>query len=111
MRKGEMYQVQLGGKGKEQKGLRPVIIIQSDFLNEYAYTTIIVPCTTNLKLEEMPSTVRIPQTDSGLNQDTAALCHQIRVIDKKRLKRLMTKLPPYLISKIDETLKVTLDLF
>ena len=72
-------------RGSEQAGIRPVLIFQNDSLNRVTSTFLAIPFTSNLRRAALPSCVRIAQGDGGLENDSVALCHQLRVLDKSRL--------------------------
>ena len=70
----------------EQGGVRPVIIIQNDVGNKYSPTVIVLPITSEIKKENMPTHCILHKTDkNGLEVDSMVLSEQIRVIDKSRL--------------------------
>ncbi len=70
----------------EQGGIRPVIIIQNDVGNRYSPTVIVLPITSEIKKENMPTHCVLHKTDrNGLEMDSMVLAEQIRVIDKSRL--------------------------
>lgn len=72
--------------GSEQGKSRPVLVISEDFLNELLNCVNIIPLTTQKPGREIyPNEVLIPANIAGLPNDSIALCHQIRTIDKKRL--------------------------
>lgn len=61
MKKFDVYYVELTGKGSEQTGLRPCVIIQNNIGNSFAPTTIVVPITTKLK-KSLPTHLHIEET-------------------------------------------------
>ncbi len=117
-KRGEVYRGNLDPqKGSEQAGKRPVLIFQINQLNNTAHTTIIIPFTSRLKYKNLPSCVFVPKGAGGLEVDSVALCHQIRVIDKNKglldssgNVELMGKLPSATMSLIEETISITLGL-
>jgi mRNA-degrading endonuclease toxin of MazEF toxin-antitoxin module len=46
----------------------------------------LIPFTTNLKRAALPSCVRVSAGEGGLLQDSVLLCHQVRVLDRIRLR-------------------------
>lgn len=117
-KRGEIYRGNLNPqKGSEQAGRRPDLIFQINQLNNTALTTIIIPFTSKLKYKNLPSCVFVPKDEGGLETDSIALCHQIRVIDKNDglldkfgNAELMGKLPPTTMTLIEETAAITLGL-
>ena len=70
----------------EQGGIRPVIIIQNDVGNKYSPTVIVLPITSEIKKENMPTHCVLHKScGNGLEEDSMVLAEQIRVIDKSRL--------------------------
>ncbi len=74
-------------RGSEQAGIRPVLIFQNDAISKFTSTVIAIPLTTNMRRAALPSCTRIAQGEGGLLQDSVALGHQLRVLDKTRLSR------------------------
>jgi mRNA interferase MazF len=72
--------------GTEQQGVRPVLIISGDAMNELTDLCIVCPLTT--KIKRYPGSVLIPKNQqNGLTEDSEVLTFQVRVISKKRLVR------------------------
>jgi mRNA interferase MazF len=86
--RGEIWMAELNPvRGSEQAGTRPVLILQNDLVSQFTTTVLAVPLTTNLRLAGLPSCVMITKGDGGVTSDSVALCHQLRVLDKTRLRR------------------------
>jgi mRNA interferase MazF len=85
-KKGEIYLANLNPKkGNEVGKLRPVLIYQTDMLNEILHpTTSILPLSTNLIDEVYPLRFRVSKRDN-LEWTSDILCDQIRTIDNQRL--------------------------
>jgi mRNA interferase MazF len=82
-RRGEIWLVNFyPDRGSEQKGVRPVIIIQNDTGNQYAATVIVAAITSTIKL--YPVTAFIPAKSCDLNKDSMMNLAQIFTVDKKR---------------------------
>lgn len=83
---GDIYLVNFSPvKGHEQGGLRPAVIVQQDTLNNFLNTIIVAPITSNLGLKGRLTVYYLPSKKTGLKQDSLALIHQVRTIDKSRL--------------------------
>jgi len=107
--RGEIYFANLGeGIGSEQKGVRPVLIIQNDIGNKHSPTTIGALITSMNKKINLPVHVKLPKEVSGLPQDSLVLLEQIRTIDKKRLIRKVSKLEIDLMNEIENSLRISL---
>ena len=86
MKHGDVYLANLNPvKGSEQAGRRPVLIYQDSRLIPVTLTVVVIPFTTNLKLQKLPTAVFVPSGEGGLRQDSVLLCHQIRALDKMGL--------------------------
>jgi len=86
IKRGEIYLANLNPKkGKEVGKLRPVLVIQTDMLNEVSHPTVIVlPLSTQLIDDAYPLRFRIKKRDK-LERETDILCDQIRAIDVCRI--------------------------
>lgn len=86
--RGEIWLADLNPtQGSEQSGTRPVLIFQNNSINRFTSTFLTIPLTTNLRRASLPTCVLVRQGDGGLDKDSVALCHQLRVLDRLRLKR------------------------
>jgi mRNA interferase MazF len=108
-KRGEIWLVNFNpGRGSEQKGLRPALILQNDTGNEYAATTIVAAITCVIKL--YPVTVLLKERSANLKKDSIVNLAQILTIDKNRLKKKLGSLDKDQMKKIDRSLCVSLDL-
>jgi mRNA interferase MazF len=101
-KRGEVWLVDLGlPKGDhEQAGRRPVVILQTDDLSPLG-TVVIIPFTTQLKNAGLAYTVLVAAKEGGQAQESVALCHQIRALDRRRLIHKIGELPPERLSEIE----------
>jgi mRNA interferase MazF len=74
------------GKGSEQQGFRPVVIISGNMLNQYLSVVIACPLTTKLKYYK-GNIVLHPNEDNGLTEKSEIMVFQIRSISKDRLTK------------------------
>ena len=95
-------------KGHEQSGTRPVIIWQHDLLLRFSSTVLVIPLTSNLRRAKLPTCVRLNQSLTGLKEDSVALCHQLRVLDKGRLLHQIGKLPTELVKELEVCILFTM---
>jgi mRNA interferase MazF len=106
-KRGEIWTVNFNpGRGSEQKGLRPALIIQNDIGNQYAATTIVAAITTTIK--KYPVTVIIPVRVGGLKETSIVNLAQILTIDKGRLIKKLGSLEKDRMDEVDEAIKVSL---
>ena len=111
-KKGEIYLAKLNpSKGSEVGKIRPVLIYQTDFLNNCEHsTTIILPLSTVLIDGAYPLRYRINKRDN-LEKDSDILCDQIRALDNQRIiPKLLTKLSLKEIFEIDNQVSIILDI-
>jgi mRNA interferase MazF len=94
------------GRGSEQKGVRPALIIQNDTGNQYAATTIIAAITSTIK--KYPVTVVVPRGKGGLKEESMINLAQILTIDKGRLIRKMGQIEKEKIVEVDDAIKISL---
>ena len=74
--------------GSEQGKSRPVLIISEDDINSLLNIVTIVPITSRKQGRFVyPNEVLIPPGIFDLDNESIALCHQIRTIDKTRLSK------------------------
>ncbi len=96
--------------GTEPGKVRPVVVIQSDLLNEIHPSTIICPLTTNIEKQSDILRVHLKKGEAGLNKDSDILVDQIRAIDNYRFKKKLGVLKNQSKLKLLENLKIILDL-
>jgi len=94
--------------GTEPGKTRPVVIVQTDLLNESHLSTIICPVTTNVQPES--EILRIHLKKSQLPKISDVLVDQLRAIDNKRFLKKLGKLTPEQSKQLKENLRVILDL-
>lgn len=95
-------------RGSEQAGTRPVLIFQNDLINKFTTTVLTIPFTTNLRRASLPSCVKVSKGEGGLDSDSVALCHQLRVLDKTRLQRKLGELSEETMASIESQVVFTM---
>lgn len=96
--------------GTETGKTRPVLVVQSNLLNKRHPSTIICPITTNIRRGVEILRINILKNQGGLNEDSSVMIDQIRSIDNKRFLKKIGDLPNGLREKVEESLKIVLDL-
>jgi mRNA interferase MazF len=92
MKQGEIWFTNLNPtQGSEQAGIRPVLIISGNLLNQYAEVVICVPLTTKIK-NYHGNLILLPNDTNGLNEKSEALTLHVRSISKTRLKERLGKI-------------------
>lgn len=107
--RGDMYYADLGrGIGSEQKGYRPVLIIQNNVGNKHSPTVIIAAITSRVGVKAKLPTHYFVNTESGLGAPSIVLLEQIRTIDKKRLDSYIGHLSDTHIVNINNAICISL---
>lgn len=96
--------------GTEQAGIRPAVVFQIDRANIVSPHTIIAPLTSRIRRALLPSHVLIPAGVGGLDRDSVVLCEQIRVIDKRRIVRVLGHLDDPHMEEVARALRTILGL-
>jgi mRNA interferase MazF len=109
VKQGEMWLANLNPtRGSEQAGVRPVIVFQNDIVSQFTTTVITIPLTRNLCCASLPTCLLIPSSGGGLAQDSVALCYQMRVLDKTRLRNKLGELKPETLTSLEGIVLLTL---
>ena len=95
-------------KGSEPGKTRPVVIIQTDLLNDHHLSTLICPITSNVQPEI--ELLRVQLRKNQLDKPSDILVDQIRAIDNKRLIQKISKLTDEQITKLRNNISIVLDL-
>ncbi|HJT75616.1 MAG TPA: type II toxin-antitoxin system PemK/MazF family toxin [Gemmataceae bacterium] len=88
--RGEIWLADLGaGRGHEQSGQRPVLVMSDDAFNAgLAGLVMAVPLTSKTKKSKnIPAHVPIDPPEGGVRAPSVLLCDQLRTISKDRLGR------------------------
>ena len=111
VRRGDIYYADLSPVvGSEQGGIRPVLIIQNDMGNRHSPTVICEAITSRMNKAKFPTHIEIDARKYQIVKNSVILLEQIRTIDKQRLKDLVCHLDKEIMNKVDEALKVSLEL-
>lgn len=98
-------------EGSEQAGIRPVVVVSRNAINQYSSVIVVAPVTTATNVKRpYPNNVPIAKGEAGLTADSVLLGGQLRAIAKSRLLRKRGELAPNTIQQIDQALHITLDL-
>lgn len=108
--RGDIVYVELDGAvGSEQKGYRPVVIVQNDIGNKYSPTTIIVPLTKRINRKNKLPTHLDLISSNCIKYDSTILTEQIRTIDKSRIKEKVGHIESeYVMQLLDEKMEIAL---
>ncbi len=95
-------------RGTEPGKTRPVVVVQSDLLNEVHLSTLICPITTHIKPEI--EILRVHLNKTQLDKLSDVLVDQIRAIDNQRLIKKLGKLNKDQQNKLKANIKIVMDL-
>ena len=111
IRHGHLYVADLNPRdGTEPGKLRPVVVIQTDFLNEALHpSTWILPCTTRMVGENILRVV-LPKKIAGNSEDCEVMVDQSRSIDNVRFRREVGKIPSVILKEIKGKLRLLANL-
>jgi mRNA interferase MazF len=86
--RGEIWLADLGqGRGHEQSGQRPVLIVSSDLFNtNLAGLVMVLPLTSKIaKSKNINAHIPVSPPEGGIRAPSMILCDQLRTISKDRL--------------------------
>ena len=87
------------------------MVIQSDDFNQSRIRTVmVVLLTSNTRLAEAPGNVLLPSGETELPKDSVANVSQVATLDKETLSRKVGRVPTRSLSRIEEGLRLSLDL-
>ena len=95
------------GRGSEERGIRPALVIQNDVGNQHAGTTIVAAITSTIKI--YPVTVPLKRGDGGLREPSLVNLAQILTVDRSRLQRRVGTLPRESLERVNAAIKISLD--
>jgi mRNA interferase MazF len=86
IRKFHVYTADLNPKfGTEPGKIRPVVVVQTNLLNQAHPSVIICPITTRVNRHAKILRIHLKEGEAGLKRDSDIIVDQIRAIDKRRL--------------------------
>lgn len=111
-RRGEIWDVNWSpGRGAEQQGIRPALIIQNDRGNASLSYPLTIVASMSRTERELPLHVRItPSSENGLTDPTDVKCEQLMTIEKSRLIRRRGVITPEELHRVDLALRLSLSL-
>jgi mRNA interferase MazF len=111
-RRGEIWDVNWSpGRGAEQQGTRPALIIQNDRGNLSVNYPLTIVASMSRTERELPLHVRIaPSEENGLTDYTDVKCEQVMTIEKSRLLRRRGSINAEELHRVDTALKLSLSL-
>src|SRR5579883_2619972 len=111
-RRGEIWDVNWSpGRGAEQQGTRPALIIQNDRGNASSSYPLTIVASMSRTERELALHVRIlPTPENGLTDSTDVKCEQLMTIEKSRLIRRRGRISEEELYRVDHALRLSLNL-
>lgn len=97
-------------RGTETGKVRPVLIVQTNLLNNEHPSTVVCPVTTNVEKDSDILRVHIRKGIANLKIESDIMIDQIRAIDNRRLLNKIGELTKELQLKVKENIKIIIDL-
>lgn len=108
--RGEIWLVDWSpGRGSEQLGVRPALVVQNDIGNTFSTTTIVAAVSTK-RSKEYPFHITVQPSESGLSEASVIKLEQIMTIDKERFVRKVGTVGWATMAKVDLALRYSLGL-
>jgi mRNA interferase MazF len=112
--RGEIWLADMGtGRGHEQAGQRPVLVVSDDAFNAgLAGLVMVAPLTSKIaKSKNIPAHIRIDPPEGGLKTPSVILCDQLRAVSKDRLgKAAWGTVSAATLAKVETALRMLLGL-
>ncbi len=111
VRYGHLYVADLSPRfGTEPGKPRPVVVVQTDLLNEAGHpSTWVLPCTTRLTGDSLVRVV-LPPGIAGNVEACEVMIDQSRAIDNRRLRKALRPLPDALMQEVKAKLRLLAEL-
>ena len=97
-------------RGTETGKVRPVLVVQTNLLNNEHPSTIVCPLTTNVEKDSNILRVHIRKGIANLKIESDIMIDQIRAVDNRRLLNKIGELTKELQLKVKENIKIIIDL-
>jgi len=96
-------------QGTEAGKTRPVLVVQTDLLNNIHPSTIICPITTKVENKSNILRVHLEKGEAGLHQQSDVMIDQIRAIDNRRFIKWLGKITKKNQKQLLENLKLIIE--
>ena len=96
--------------GREQGGVRPVLIVQNDTGNRHSPTVIAAAITSQTGKARLPTHISVAPLSCGLPKESVILLEQVRTLDKRRLREKMGRLDEGVMKQVDTAIAVSFGL-
>jgi mRNA-degrading endonuclease toxin of MazEF toxin-antitoxin module len=115
MKRGDVVLVQVPFVGSAGAKLRPAVVIQSDALHGMLRETIIAAVTSNLANAHQPHQLLIDISSldgagTGLLSNSAVRCERLHTVPQADVRRVIGRLSPALLLRVNDALKAALQI-
>lgn len=89
LRRGDLYWLDWSpGRGSEQTGTRPALVVQDDAANDNPRYPLTVVVAVSTRRRTVPTHVMVvPSAGNGLSDPSCVKCEQLQTVSKQRLTR------------------------
>jgi mRNA interferase MazF len=110
--RGELWWVDWSpGRGSEQSGRRPALVVQIGAANENPRYPNVIVVAISTKGRNLPFHIRLePSAENALEEVSFAKCEQIFTVSKERLERRLGRITASQMEAVGSALKMVLDL-
>jgi mRNA interferase MazF len=109
IRKWNVYLADLNPRfGTEPGKMRPVVVVQTDLLNDFHPSTIICPLTTRIYPHSNFLRVHLQRREAGLIEKSDIMVDQLRAIDNRRFMRRLGAVGRATQKKLSKNIQVIL---
>ena len=111
--KGDVYYADLGpGLSSEQRGIRPVVILQKYWSEKNSADVIVGPITSSIKKKDLPTHIKLFKSEYPfLKKDSIISIEQVKTINKNNLKEYKGSLDDITILKVENALNISFGMF
>src|ERR1051325_317807 len=104
LKRGQLFWIDwIPGRGSEQTGRRPGLIVQADPINRSTRYTNTVVVALSTVFHPVPTHIQIePSDENGLNHTSYVLCEQIQTISRDRLQSRIGTIDSESLGKVDQ---------
>lgn len=95
--------------GTEPGKTRPVVVVQTDLLNNHHASTIVCPLTTQIHSKSDILRVHLRKGEAGLMERSDIMADQIRAIDNRRFLKRLGMIGSLSQKKLAENIKTILN--
>ncbi len=110
VQRGDIYFIDLPKDENVQGGYRPCIVVGNEKGCEVSPNVIVLPLTSRLKKNYMPTHILINAGDAGLYKDSVVLGENPITVSKSKLGDYVGRADNFLMSKVDRIIAITFGL-